>query len=73
MNKGSKWYKEDMQSFILSIENKSLIELKHMYNNLYCLGGKSSGFNSFISRELNELDKGGMFNVNNCKAVNCLD
>ena len=24
LNKGSKWYKEDMQSFILSIENKSL-------------------------------------------------
>lgn len=73
LNSNSKWYSEDIKTFKESIISQSEIQLKQRLSNMICLNGDSTSFNKEIEEIQSELDKGGMYNVNNMSGKSLLD
>ena len=69
----SKWFDDYVRSFKQGIVLKSDEELKTTVGRLQCLAGKSAKFNKMIKREVLELERGGMYDLGNCKPENALD
>jgi hypothetical protein len=56
----SKFFAEDRKNYLIFLESKSDPELEDTYNRLSCLNSKS--FENAVNKEINKLDKAGMYN-----------
>ena len=73
IDKSSKFYQQDLDSFKQGLKGKSLGNLVTLVSRLRCLNGKSKIFNKMLAGIDQELENGGMFDVSNLKPENALD
>ena len=73
IDKSSKFYQQDLDSFKQGLKGKSLDDLVTLVGRLRCLNGKSKSFNEMLAGIDQELENGGMFDVSNLKPENALD
>jgi len=73
LNPSSKWYEDDVNDFKRKISHKTEAELQQQLANILAISGKNQKFNSIVNKEINRMNKGGMFNVNAMKPINGLD
>lgn len=65
LNPSSKFFNEDINSFKQRLKqenNKDKLNVR--LNNLVCLNGGNSSFNKEVKNIINELEAGGMFEIN---------
>ena len=74
LNPKSKFYNEDLQSFELVLKKeKNKSKLKQQYHNMVCLNGGNKGFTKNVKNIQKELERGGMYNIDNMGVKNALD
>ena len=59
LNKESKWYQEDLANYKSNIARITPEEQQHLLNNIKALNSKV--FENFVNREVNKMDKAGMY------------
>ena len=64
LNINSKWFDSDIEIFKESL-NQSKSKLHQRLSNMVCLDGGSTIFNKEIESITSELDKGGMYDMDN--------
>ena len=70
LDKNSKWFNSDLENYKEGLKGKSSLQLKRMLDNIICLNGGNNEFNKEIEKEINKLDKAGMFNTSNMNPRN---
>jgi hypothetical protein len=70
-DKSSKWYLSDKMDFQSKLRMLDVAELKYKLNQLSSLN--SINFEKKVNKEINKLDKAGMFNLGNMSPVHQLD
>ena len=73
LNVNSKWFNDDIKVFEKSMKNQSEGKLQQRLSNMICLDGGSASFNKEIEDIKSELDKGGMYDMNNTAPESALD
>ncbi len=63
LDKNSKWFNSDLENYKEGLKGKSSKDLQRMLDNIICLNGGNKEFNKKIVREINKLEKAGMFDV----------
>lgn len=71
LDKKSKFYEQDIADFTQRIKYASLQQIQQSVNNMTYMASKKSDVD--FDRETKKLDKAGMFNIGNMKAINALD
>lgn len=71
LNKNSKFYNEDLQNFIDNISKESAKQSKISLSRVGSYSTKQ--FQSKVNKEIEKMDKSGMFNVKKMHALNSLD
>lgn len=73
LHKDSKFYEQDLADFKRTLAGKSESEAKEQLARLRALSGLDAAFNNTVSKEMDKLDKSGMFSMHNMKPTNALD
>lgn len=71
LDKKSKWYNTDLQDYISFVKSRDKQELLRIYKNTCALN--SDSFEKTVQREINLLDKAGMFVAKNMTPKHMLD
>ena len=69
--KPSKWLEQDKKDYIAFLNRKSDEELNQTFNNLSALN--SDRFEHKVNKELDKMDKSGLFNISKMTPFNALD
>ena len=72
-NKKSKWFEEDKKEVLDALSNKTDEQLTSSLNNYNAMLDNKSSLNRDVRRELNKMDKAGLFNIKSMKPENQLD
>lgn len=69
--RNSRWYESDKVEFFAYIHSVSDEKLDRIYGNWIAM--ESPEFKKECDREINRLDKAGMYDIGKMKPENCLD
>jgi len=69
----SKWFKSDIAEYKTFLGTLSITDIRTRLNKLQALADTKSTFNKQIEKEVQLLDKAGMFNMSKMQPKNCLD
>ena len=73
LNPKSKWYNDDLNSFIAIAETKTEAQLLQQLANLRAITGNDDRFNKVVEKEEKRMLKAGMFDIGNMQHKNALD
>lgn len=71
LNKTSKFYNEDLQNFIDNVLNESVAQSKETLSRIGSYSDKSQ--QKQVEKEIEKMDKAGMFNPSKMHILNSLD
>ena len=71
LDSNSKWYNDDLANFTRGISAAPLEQIERSINNMSYAQSKKA--DADFNRETRKLEKAGMFNIGNMKAINALD
>jgi len=73
LNPKSKWLKQDIAEYKANLSTLSITDIRNRLSKLNAMQDVNSTFNKQVVKEVQLLDKAGMFNVSKMQSKNCLD
>ena len=73
LNPSSKWFTQDVADFKTNISRLSVKELEQKLGRISQYVNDNSFLSKQVNKEIKNMDKAGMFNINKMKAANCMD